>query len=100
MEETMKKMSFSGIVAVLLLLIAASANALSYESGNERLLAAGATVRGHDPEAMKEARKIFGDRIKYSHDQYDILVGADSLANITDWNEYRNPDFDRIRAAL
>jgi UDPglucose 6-dehydrogenase len=66
----------------------------------ERLLAAGATVRAHDPEAINEARKIFGDRIEYSSNQYDILDGADALAVITDWSEYRNPDFDRIKAAL
>jgi len=66
----------------------------------ERLLAAGATVRAHDPEALKEARKHFGDRIEYSSNQYDILAGADALAVITDWSEYRNPDFDRIMAAL
>jgi UDPglucose 6-dehydrogenase len=66
----------------------------------ERLLAAGATVRAHDPEAIREARKLFGDRIEYSSNQYDILANADALAVITDWNEYRNPDFDRIMAAL
>ena len=66
----------------------------------ERLLAAGATVRAHDPEAIKEARKVFGDRIEYSSNQYDILVNADALAIITDWNEYRNPDFERIKASL
>jgi len=66
----------------------------------ERLLAAGATVRAHDPEALKEAQKIFGDRIEYSTNQYAILENADALAIITDWSEYRNPDFDRIKAAL
>jgi UDPglucose 6-dehydrogenase len=66
----------------------------------ERLLAAGATVRAHDPEAINEARKIFGDRIEYSSNQYHILDGADALAVITDWSEYRNPDFDRIKTAL
>jgi UDPglucose 6-dehydrogenase len=66
----------------------------------EMLLAAGATVRAHDPEALTEAKKIFGDRISYSTNQYDILDGADALAVITDWNEYRNPDFDRIKGAL
>ncbi len=66
----------------------------------ERLLAAGATVRAHDPEAIKEARKVFGDLIEYSNNQYDILTSADALAVITDWSEYRNPDFDRIKAAL
>jgi UDPglucose 6-dehydrogenase len=66
----------------------------------EMLLAAGAAVRAHDPEALNEAKKIFGDKISYSTNQYDILDGADALAVITDWNEYRNPDFDRIRTAL
>jgi len=66
----------------------------------ERLLAAGATVRAHDPEAITEAKKIFGDRIEYSSNQYEILDGADALTVITDWSEYRNPDFDRIKAAL
>lgn len=66
----------------------------------ERLLAAGATVRAHDPEALEEARKHFGDRIQYSTNQYEILDNADALTVITDWHEYRNPDFDRIKAAL
>jgi UDPglucose 6-dehydrogenase len=66
----------------------------------ENLLAAGAEVRAHDPESLKEARKYFGDRIEYSHNQYEILQGADALVIITDWNEYRTPDFDRIQAEL
>ncbi len=66
----------------------------------ERLLTAGATVRAHDPEALEEAKKHFGDRIEYSTNQYEILDNADALTVITDWHEYRNPDFDRIKAAL
>jgi UDPglucose 6-dehydrogenase len=66
----------------------------------EHLLTAGATVRVHDPEALHEARKYFGDRIEYSHNQYDILDEADALTIITDWHEYRNPDFERIKSAL
>lgn len=66
----------------------------------ERLLAAGATVRAHDPEALAEARKHFSNRIQYSSNQYEILDGADALVVITDWHEYRNPDFDRITGAL
>ena len=65
-----------------------------------RLLELGAEVRAHDPEAIREAKKIFGDRIGYSNNQYDILEGADALAIVTEWNEYRNPDFDRIKALL
>jgi UDPglucose 6-dehydrogenase len=67
----------------------------------ERLLAEGASVRAHDPEAVKEAQKIFGDRIAYScSSPYDILAGADALAIVTEWNEYRNPDFERIAEQL
>lgn len=67
----------------------------------ERLLAEGAMVRAHDPEAVKEARKIFGDRITYSSTSpYEILAGADALAIVTEWNEYRNPDFERIAELL
>jgi len=66
----------------------------------ERLLAAGATVRTHDPEALQEAKKHFGDRVEYSSNQYEILENADALAVITDWSEYRNPDFDRIKGAM
>lgn len=65
-----------------------------------RLLEMGATVRAHDPEAIKEAKKIFGDQISYSNNQYDILSGADALAIVTEWNEYRNPDFDKINELL
>jgi UDPglucose 6-dehydrogenase len=66
----------------------------------EDLLAMGATVRAHDPEALKEARRHFGDRIALSSNQYDILAGADALLVITDWNEYRTPDFERVRSSL
>ena len=66
----------------------------------EDLLAAGATVKAHDPEALKEAKHYFGERITYSHNQYEILAEADALVIITDWSEYRNPDFDRMLAEL
>jgi UDPglucose 6-dehydrogenase len=66
----------------------------------ERLLSAGATVRAHDPEALEEAKKHFGDRIEYSSNQYEILQSADALTIITDWHEYRNPDFERIISSL
>jgi len=66
----------------------------------EELLANGAQVFAHDPEAMKEAKKAFGDRISYSSNQYEILSGADALVIITDWSEYRNPDFEKIKTEL
>lgn len=66
----------------------------------ERLLAAGATVRAHDPEAINEARKIFGNRVEFSSNQYEILDNADAMTVITDWHEYRNPDFDQLKNRL
>ena len=66
----------------------------------DRLLELGATVRAHDPVAITEAKKIFGDRIEYSTNHYDILQGADALAIVTEWSEYRNPDFDKLRSHL
>jgi UDPglucose 6-dehydrogenase len=66
----------------------------------EGLLSRGATVRAHDPEAMPVARGIFGDRISYHRVNYDTLEGADALLVVTEWNEFRRPDFPRIRALL
>lgn len=66
----------------------------------ESLLAAGASVRVYDPEAMDEARKTFGDRIAYVKRSYDALEGADALVVVTEWNEFRRPDFERMRSLL
>ena len=66
----------------------------------DSLLEMGARVRVHDPVAIKEAKKIYADRLTYSTNQYDILQEADALTIVTEWNEYRNPDFDRIKSLL
>jgi UDPglucose 6-dehydrogenase len=66
----------------------------------ESLLAGGARVQAFDPEAMEEARKIFGDRIQYTHRNYDALHGAAALLILTEWNEFRRPDFERMRNLL
>lgn len=66
----------------------------------EQLLAAGAKVRAYDPEAAKEARKVFGDRIEYGKKSYDVLDGADALVIVTEWNEFRRPDLDKIKTML
>ena len=66
----------------------------------EALLAGGATVTAHDPAAMHEARRRVGDRIRYADTNYDALAGADALVIVTDWNEYRHPDFQRIKSTL
>ncbi|GAB4268758.1 MAG: UDP-glucose/GDP-mannose dehydrogenase family protein [Candidatus Rifleibacteriota bacterium] len=66
----------------------------------ESLLDAGAKVVAYDPEAMKEARKIFGEKIAYGKKSYDVIDGADALAIVTEWNEFRRPDLDRVKALL
>jgi UDPglucose 6-dehydrogenase len=66
----------------------------------EMLLEAGATVAAHDPEAMVSARRVFGERIQYAERMYDAVTGADALVIVTEWLEYRNPDFRRIRESL
>jgi UDPglucose 6-dehydrogenase len=66
----------------------------------ESLLERGCAVRAHDPEAMEVARGIFGDRITYHQRNYDVLDGADALLICTEWNEFRRPDFERVRELL
>ena len=66
----------------------------------ERLLAGGAQVRAFDPEAGDTARGIFGAKITVCDKGYDALDGADALAIVTEWNEFREPDFARMRRLL
>lgn len=66
----------------------------------EELLAAGATVVAHDPAAMHEAERRLGRRIDYAKTNYEALTGADALVIVTEWNEYRFPDFARVKRAL
>ncbi len=66
----------------------------------DALLKAGASVTAHDPAAMHEAERRLGSRIQYGKTNYDTLDGADALVVVTDWNEYRFPDFAKIKAAL
>ena len=66
----------------------------------EALLDAGATVTVHDPVAMPQARLQLSDRVTFAATSYEAIAGADALAVATDWNEYRHPDFTRIKAAL
>jgi len=66
----------------------------------EELLKAGARVQAFDPEATEEARKVFGDRIHYTDRNYDALAGASALLILTEWNEFRRPDFRRIKQLL
>ena len=66
----------------------------------EALLGAGAKVVAHDPVALNEARHRLADRIEYAESNYDALEGSDALCVVTDWNEYRHPNFDRIKGML
>ncbi len=67
----------------------------------EELLAAGATVIAHDPIAMTEAaRDTVGARVTFAATNLEALMGADALVVVTDWNEYRHPDFDAIKIRL
>ena len=64
------------------------------------LLAGGASIKAHDPEAMVEAEKVFGDRIGYCQDVYDTAKGADALVIVTEWNSYRRLDLPRLRELM
>jgi UDPglucose 6-dehydrogenase len=66
----------------------------------DALLASGASVRAHDPQAMPVARDLWDDRVTLVGEPYAALDGADALCVMTEWLVYRNPDFARIRAAL
>jgi UDPglucose 6-dehydrogenase len=66
----------------------------------ERLLALGAAVRAYDPEATPTARRMFDSRIALCEKSYEALVGADALAIVTEWNEFREPDFAKMRSLM
>jgi UDPglucose 6-dehydrogenase len=68
----------------------------------EELTRRGATVRAYDPVAMKEAARIMSGTpgLQFAKNQSDALTGADALVVVTEWKEFRNPDFDAIKAAL
>jgi UDPglucose 6-dehydrogenase len=66
----------------------------------EALLAAGAALRVHDPEAMPNTRAIYGDRLVYADRPYGALEGADGLAIVTEWAEFRRPDFELMRRLM
>jgi UDPglucose 6-dehydrogenase len=66
----------------------------------EGLLARGAKVKAYDPAAATVAARIFGGRITLCDKSYDALSGADALAVVTEWNEFREPDFEKMRTLL
>jgi UDPglucose 6-dehydrogenase len=66
----------------------------------EELLKQGASVRAYDPEAMKEAKKVLSPKVKYFPGNYAALKGADALVVVTEWNEFRRPDFDKMKSLM
>jgi len=66
----------------------------------EGLLGKGATVAAHDPVATPVAKRHFGDRVRYTETPYEALDGADGLFVLTEWNEFRRPDFERMKKLM
>jgi UDPglucose 6-dehydrogenase len=66
----------------------------------ESLLAHGATLRAFDPEAMKEARRVLGDRIEYADSAMEAAHDADALILVTEWSEFRQVDLDELKTFL
>jgi UDPglucose 6-dehydrogenase len=64
------------------------------------LLADGAAVQAYDPEATKVAKSIFGNKVTFAAKNYDALKGADCLAIVTEWSEFRRPDFEKMRKLM
>jgi UDPglucose 6-dehydrogenase len=64
------------------------------------LTSRGAKIRAYDPKAVGEAEKILGDSIDYFNDDYEALCGADALLILTEWAEFREPDFDLVKERL
>ncbi len=66
----------------------------------DQLLDAGATVNVHDPVARKNVEAQYGDKVNYFDHHYDACHDADALAIVTEWNEFRNPDFDYLKVKM
>lgn len=66
----------------------------------KELINAGAKVRVFDPEGMENVRSMMGDQLYYAVDQYDAVEGATALIIVTEWSEFRNPDFDKVAKGL
>ncbi|HEY2840001.1 MAG TPA: UDP-glucose/GDP-mannose dehydrogenase family protein [Pirellulales bacterium] len=66
----------------------------------DRLLADGARVQVHDPEAMENVRSLYGDKLVYAQQPFDALKGADALAIATEWKQFLHPDFEEMRRLM
>lgn len=65
-----------------------------------KLLQLGAKVQAYDPEATETAKRVFGNKITYCKKNYDALAGADALALVTEWNEFREPDYGKMKKLM
>ncbi|NRS90155.1 UDPglucose 6-dehydrogenase [Flavobacterium sp. 7E] len=66
----------------------------------DSILKAGGNVQAFDPVAMEEARHMIGDKIVYCKNEYDTLINADALMIVTEWADFRSPNFDKIKTLL
>ena len=66
----------------------------------ESLISAGCTVSGYDPVAMNEAKRRLGDRITYAKDIYEASENADAIFHVTEWREFRMPDWSRLKSSM
>jgi UDPglucose 6-dehydrogenase len=66
----------------------------------EALLAEGASIAAYDPEALEEAKKVFGTRIQLATSNYGCIEGADALLIVTEWQAFRNPNFERMMSIM
>ena len=66
----------------------------------DALLKKGANIKAYDPKAIKSAQKIFNDRIFYAQNSYEALIDADALLLLTEWNEFRYPNLDKMKSLM
>ena len=66
----------------------------------QKLLRAGAKITAYDPEAMETTKAVIGDKVAYAKTNYEAIKDADALVIVTEWNEFRNPDFDKVKELL
>ena len=64
------------------------------------LLEFGSKVKAYDPKGFEQAKQIWGDKIEYAKNSYEALENADCMLLLTEWNEFRRPDFDRIKELM
>jgi UDPglucose 6-dehydrogenase len=64
------------------------------------LLQEGVALRVHDPEALPEVERRYGNQLKYFENNYEALKGADAMVLVTEWNEFRRPDFERMKTIM